>query len=151
MMEKRFHNLEHLTLLYASSLSRDSALEIMHLMKISPNAKVLILETRKYDDGSQKAGTSDDEQFISANPEDCWDLGISKECLLQHLEVVRIEVAVGCPNEFKLLEFLLKNAVALDSVTITGNSPNEENGWISFKKKVMKIPRASSKVRIRFF
>ncbi|KAK9133768.1 hypothetical protein Scep_013296 [Stephania cephalantha] len=80
------------------------------------------------------------EQFISANPEECRDLGMSKECLLGRLEVARIEVAIGCPNEFELLEFLLKNAAALDSVTIVGKSSNGENEWISFKEKVMEIP-----------
>ncbi|KAK9156126.1 hypothetical protein Sjap_003606 [Stephania japonica] len=86
-----------------------------------------------------------EEQFSLANTEECWELQMSKECLLRHLKFVTVEGVVGCVNEFKLLEFLLKYAVALDKVTINEKLPNKERELINLRKKLMEIPRASPK------
>ncbi|KAK9130179.1 hypothetical protein Sjap_010666 [Stephania japonica] len=43
------------------------------------------------------------------------NLQISKESLLQQLRFVKIEGVVGSENEFKLMEFVLKNATVLES------------------------------------
>ncbi|KAK9156112.1 hypothetical protein Sjap_003592 [Stephania japonica] len=75
----------------------------------------------------------------------------SKQCTFHHLKVVVIHGVIGCMNELKLLEFVLKNVVVLEEMvvwTVDGMPSDKKKGLMNFSKMLLRIPRASSTVAI---
>ncbi|KAK9099968.1 hypothetical protein Scep_023398 [Stephania cephalantha] len=123
----QFRNLKYLSL--TACLHRNSVIAIMHLLKLSPYIETLSVLLMNKD---------------PANMPNCGNLCISKESLLQHLRIVKIEGVMGSGSELKLMEILLKNAVALEKVSICCSEQAMHDMLVNFNNKVNEIPRASS-------
>ncbi|KAK9152177.1 hypothetical protein Syun_010486 [Stephania yunnanensis] len=99
----RFHNLKYLKL--ETWLSRDCVLVIMHLMSVSPQLETVSL---KITESMNARRHETDEMLASANMGECFELGMSEECMFHHLKVLEINSVIGCANEFKLLQMISK-------------------------------------------
>ncbi|PIA56059.1 hypothetical protein AQUCO_00700416v1, partial [Aquilegia coerulea] len=71
-------------------------------------------------------------------------------CMLLHLKSVEIQHPYECGNFFKFLEFLLKNAVDLESIVMTEMTTHatEKKKLVKLGKKLQVAPKSSSKVKI---
>ncbi|PIA26505.1 hypothetical protein AQUCO_09200011v1 [Aquilegia coerulea] len=75
----------------------------------------------------------------------------STKYVFSHLKYVRVRKFYGCENEVKLLEFLLKTAPGLQTITITlTRAFLKSEKFNEFSMKLHSLPRASSSVTILF-
>ncbi|OVA14427.1 F-box domain [Macleaya cordata] len=93
--------------------------------------------------------------FSSGNIGDYWEAGLSLPCMLHHLKFVEIREVLGCVNELKLLEILLKNSIVLEKVilfssTSEQNSRSRERRIMKFSETLITFPRASTSTLILF-
>ncbi|PIA35775.1 hypothetical protein AQUCO_03500264v1 [Aquilegia coerulea] len=130
-----FHNLKCLKLV----LRNDTYINLVaNLLKRSPHLETLILEVVK--------------DVTIKN----WGDELSFESKFHHLKSIEIKDISdclnlkNCGNLFKLLEFLLKNAVVLENVILTDNEELSSGDLEELNKKLQAIPRASSSVTILF-
>ncbi|KAF9611136.1 hypothetical protein IFM89_027144 [Coptis chinensis] len=80
-----------------------------------------------------------------------WGKQLSFQCPFDHCKCIEIWELVGCENELKLLKFLFRNAVVLESIVINLTkmlSKDKEVELVEFSKKLKDLCRASSGVKI---
>ncbi|KAK9156120.1 hypothetical protein Sjap_003600 [Stephania japonica] len=131
----QFHNLKYLKL--ETWLSRDCVLVIRRLMSASPQLETVSVEITE-------------KMLASANMEECSELGLSEECLFHLLKVLEISGVIGCVNEFKLLQLVLRKAIVLEKMCIQtykgAMESKREKELKCFRKMLLMTPRASSNV-----
>ncbi|KAK9153271.1 hypothetical protein Sjap_000751 [Stephania japonica] len=69
------------------------------------------------------------------------------QCIFHHLKVIEIYGAIGCLNELKLLEIVMKNSMVLEKIVIwtTFGMPfDRKERLISFCQTLLRIPRGAS-------
>ncbi|PIA35556.1 hypothetical protein AQUCO_03500128v1 [Aquilegia coerulea] len=81
-----------------------------------------------------------------------WAKELVANCIFCKLKSVRIQICKGCENELRFIEYLLKNAPVLDSLTIitTKVHSGDTEELEDFSRKVRSLPRASSNAMILF-
>lgn len=83
---------------------------------------------------------------------DDWEVGLSSQGMLSHLEYVVIKEVEGCDAELKILIFLLKNAKVLKIVVLCfrfsiGSQVTQVERFLD---KLRLVPRASSSIQVLF-
>ncbi|KAF9613577.1 hypothetical protein IFM89_009247 [Coptis chinensis] len=76
----------------------------------------------------------------------CWTLEVIPQSFLSHLKSVELRSFDGNENDLGLVEFLLKNAIALQKVTIICSSTLSANPKKQFEvtKELLMLPRDST-------
>ncbi|KAK9156117.1 hypothetical protein Sjap_003597 [Stephania japonica] len=106
------------------------------------------------DSVSEKLLNCDEGIFTLANVVGEEGQGFPKQCIFHRLKVIEIHNVIGCMNEFKVLQIILKNAIILEKMviwTFAKMSTDEKEGLKSFSKALLRIPRASSNIAILFY
>ncbi|KAK9133763.1 hypothetical protein Scep_013291 [Stephania cephalantha] len=147
----QFHNLKYLEV--NTWLSRDCVFAIIELMRISPKIENCFLHIIE-DSVSEQLLNCDEGIFTSANVVSEEGQWFPKQCILNHLKVIEIHNVIGCMNEFKVLEIILKNAIILEKMIIWTSakmSTDRKEGLINFSKAPLRIPRATLNIAILFY
>ncbi|RZC83636.1 hypothetical protein C5167_046423 [Papaver somniferum] len=126
---RQFCNMQYLKL--EMWLTGGCACVITYLLELSPNLESLYLTLKE--SNLQDAFDDSEQRF-------------SRLCVLAHLKSVEISEAKGYDTELKLLEFLLKNGVALEQLTLHFVYQMDRD----FEVKIRSLPRASSSIDMRF-
>ncbi|KAK9156121.1 hypothetical protein Sjap_003601 [Stephania japonica] len=149
----QFSNLKYVKL--QTCVTRECVLAIIHLLNASPQIEIVSLQNIE-NVTSWEQLHEDERMRTSANMVEWSDLALSNQCMIHHrLKVLEIHSFIGCLNELKLLQMMLKNAAALEEMLIWTMKDEMTSGrkehLINFKKMLLKTPRASSNVAISFF
>ncbi|KAF5181381.1 hypothetical protein FRX31_029032 [Thalictrum thalictroides] len=77
--------------------------------------------------------------------EEDWGKMLSMQNMFSHLKYIRVHGFDGCENEVKLLEYLLKTAPGLLSMTVTSRKTFlKSKQWDKCTEKLHSLPRAAS-------
>lgn len=114
----KFLNLRSLTVTaFCSSACYRS---LTYLLKSLPNIETLVVHIDKDTCPSfQKGETSKVTKLSSKHHDEHWVRELFPQTMLYHLKFVEIREFEGCTVEIEFLNFLLKNATALEKLTIT--------------------------------
>ncbi|PIA48233.1 hypothetical protein AQUCO_01400663v1 [Aquilegia coerulea] len=93
------------------------------------------------------------KKCIFYSGDDEWTEQFSLEGTFHHLKSVKIRNLMGCQNELKFLEFLVKNFMFLKKIVIRAasiSSKYQENELINFTDKLQLLSKAFPNVGISF-
>ncbi|KAK9156107.1 hypothetical protein Sjap_003587 [Stephania japonica] len=126
-------------------LSTDCLIAICELLKSTPKIETFVL--RRIENqwfGEPLNWDEDISSLANVFPE---------RCIFQCLKVMEIRGALGCMNELKVVQILLKTATVLEKMVVSiidGTTPDRKERLANFNKTLLTISRASSNIAILF-
>ncbi|OVA14312.1 F-box domain [Macleaya cordata] len=140
-----FHNLIQLNLTSKVQYAADKALFV--LLQMTPNLESLVFH-RESTSLSKNLGF----RPSAHSNNDVWTQNMVTGCLFQHLKCVHFKQFSGYPRELDMIKLILKNARALQTITIESSSFLKEalNTEVVIMEQLLRLPRDSPSCVIEF-